>query len=652
MIILDLETDGLLPELTQVFCAVAYDTKTEEFFQFISDRIYDAMCQNVGSPTKGTFPLRDLFSYLDKWPELSCQNGLGFDLKVLKKLYNYEYKGKYLDTVLLSRILWPDLENIQYKDENGKLKTTRHPHSVEAWGLRFGLSKPVIEDYTKYTPNTLHRCREDVKIQVKLYDHIIERMRELSVSDPRIKNGLPLTASIEQRVWRIMEDAADRGWLFDLQKGYELCDELTNTLKGIDAKLSPVLPKKIIQVTKNEDGSTKAFKANGTMTIAALNWHKEYFNDNERTIRNCVLGDFCKVKFEDFNIGSSQQVKNYLIANGWKPKEWNHKKDSHGKPLRDSRGHLVKLSPKVPKTAEDWEEVAQLLDNPNIALLAERNKAAHRWSQIDGLMEHVRMDHRIEAQANTCSTNTARMTHRIVVNIPKADESVYYGHKMRSLFVASPGMVLVGCDASALEARCEAHYIYPYDPKAAQELITGDIHSLNAEIFKVTRQKAKNGKYAILYGCSPAKLATTIDKPVQMAQQIYDNYWAGNPALKQLKIDVEAEYDKWGYLVAIDGRPLTIRYKHALINTLLQSCGSIAVKLALCYFTRAIKEHKLDAHILGVFHDEWQTECPPEQAQLVGELGVDSLRKAGVHLKLNVELTGEFKIGQSWDQTH
>jgi hypothetical protein len=495
-----------------------------------------------------------------------------------------------------------------------------------------------------------------------MYTHITDTINKYGIRDSRLENGWKKIIDMEQKVWQIMEDVADRGWPFDLQLGYTLCAELT-TIKGdIEHKLIPALPKRCLQVTKTESGATKCFKADGSYTKAAETWFKlgkllplMQSEEGEKEIEYShgdMNGDFCKVRFEDFNIGSSAQVKDYLLANGWKPKEWNFKKDKHGKPERDKHNHLIKTSPKVPKTAEDWEEVAELVNNPNIALLAERNKSSHRLSQIKGLMASVRLDHRIEARASTCSTNTARMTHQSVVNIPKADPKVYYGHQMRSLFTASEGKVLVGCDASALEARCEAHYIYPYDAAAAHELIAGDIHSLNAEIFQTTRSIAKNGKYAILYGCSPAKLASTIGKPLQMATEIYDSYWNGNPALKDLKADLEKEYEAWGYILSIDKRPLTIRYKHAIINTLFQSCGAIAIKIAMCIMDRKLRWKNLDAKLLGVFHDEMQLECSPDIAEEVGKVAVESIREAGRYLKLNVELGGEYKVGRNWAETH
>lgn len=621
MIILDLETNGLLDTLTKIHCAVLYDTETEQFTIFTPDNIHK-LCE-----------------FLNTCDNLSCHNGIGFDLKVLKKLYDYEYDGEYRDTLLMSRILWPDLENAKYIDEKGKERSVKNPHSVESWGVRFGIKKPEHEDWSVFTPEMLHRCKEDVKIQAKLWEHIQKHVDTLNMNDKRV--DLERVFRLEHKVWQIIERQADYGWAFNLELAYKYIDELVCKIKEIDNVLLPSLP---IRVVRPTEVVTKMYTNTGQITANARKWIEQ------NKLKGDACGDFSKVQFEMMNLNSDTQVKDYLLSNGWTPKEWNVKKDKHNKPIRVNN-KLVRTSPKMPKTAEEWDEVANTIDNNNIKLLAERNKASHRLSQIQGFIENTRQDHRIEAQANTCSTNTARMTHRIVVNVPKAKESVYYGKQMRSLFVASKGKVLVGADASALEARIEAHYIYPFDKASALELIEGDIHTRNMEIFKCDRDRAKNGKYAIGYGCAAPKLATTIGCSVKQAEIILEGYWQGNPGLKKLKTLLEQAYDKYGYILSIDKRPLSVRYKHALINTLFQSAGSIAMKIALCILHTRLKS-EWQAEYLGNFHDEIQMECLPKYSEELGRTMVQSIRDAGKYLKLNVELDGEYKVGKSWDLTH
>ena len=51
-------------------------------------------------------------------------------------------------------------------------------------------------------------------------------------------------------------------------------------------------------------------------------------------------------------------------------------------------------------------------------------------------------------------------------------------------------------------------------------------------------------------------------------------------------------------------------------------------------------------------HDEIQTECRPEIAERVGELGVKAIRNVAEALGFRCPLDGEAKIGKSWMETH
>lgn len=237
-----------------------------------------------------------------------------------------------------------------------------------------------------------------------------------------------------------------------------------------------------------------------------------------------------------------------------------------------------------------------------------------------------------------------------------------FGRELRSVFTASPGRVLVGCDASALEARVEAHYIWNLDRENALELINGDIHAKNMTIFgfnpqnekefKHFRGKAKNGKYAIGYGCGAAKLAATIGCTVAQAKILLENYWEANIGLKTLKKQLEEAYDLRGYILSIDRRPLSVRYKHALINTLFQSAGSIIMKVALCMLDKWIKDEGLIADFVGNYHDEIQCDVLQKDAERVAVLARQSIIKAGEYFNLNVPLDAESKIGLTWAEVH
>jgi hypothetical protein len=626
-VILDLETNGLYQECTKIWCAVAYEIENDKYVEFTPDTI------------------KDLPTYLNTVDLLSCHNGVGFDLKVIKKILNYEFTNGYEDTLLMSRILWPDIEAATYRDGKGNYIKAKGTHTIEAWGVRLGVSKPVHEDWTQYSDEMLIRCRKDTEIQALLYKKIHDEIKDLSLHNPDV--SLSIAIKMEHKVWRLMEEQADYGFMFDVEAAYGLVDRLSSGIDKIEKMLLPQLPMSVEPhpiVTKaftaNGELSSNALKAVATIGCEILKYNFE------------ICGDFQKVAIKPFNIASEKDLKEYLLEQGWKPAEWNFKKDRYNKPMRGPDGKTLRTSPKLPKTAEEWDEVAETLGNQNVKLIADFNKAHHRKSQIEGLIKKTRLDHRIEAQAITCATNTARMVHRQVVNIPKNDPAVFFGKEMRSLFITSSDKILIGCDASALEARCEAHYIYRYDPDAALKLIDGDIHTANAEVWGVSRNLAKSGKYALLYGCSASKLATVLNKPMHQATKLYEAYLEANPAVRSIKEDLETQFDKYGYIIGIDGRPLTIRYRHALLNSLLQSCGSIAMKYALCSLESDLNIHGIWHRFVGNFHDEMIFEVTPERANKAGGLAVESIAKAGQMLKMNVPLTGESKIGRSWAETH
>ncbi len=123
------------------------------------------------------------------------------------------------------------------------------------------------------------------------------------------------------------------------------------------------------------------------------------------------------------------------------------------------------------------------------------------------------------------------------------------------------------------------------------------------------------------------------------------------PALQRLRKTVD-KLSLQGTLPGLDGRKLHIRSAHAALNTLLQGAGAIVMKKALVLLDTELRRYKLDARFVVNVHDEFQLEVKEEHAQKVGELAVDSIRKAGVALQMRCPLDGEYKIGDNWCQTH
>ena len=78
------------------------------------------------------------------------------------------------------------------------------------------------------------------------------------------------------------------------------------------------------------------------------------------------------------------------------------------------------------------------------------------------------------------------------------------------------------------------------------------------------------------------------------------------------------------------------------------------MKKALCLLDNYIRDNNLEAKFVANIHDEWKiaAESTKENATAVGEFGIKAIQEAGEHFVLRCPLTGEYKIGEDWSETH
>lgn len=172
-----------------------------------------------------------------------------------------------------------------------------------------------------------------------------------------------------------------------------------------------------------------------------------------------------------------------------------------------------------------------------------------------------------------------------------------------------------------------------------------------------SRDDTKNFTYAYLYGASDRKLGKMMGGDERLGAELRRRMDTKVPGLGELHDWLRFRLSK-GFVVGLDGRHVPIRHAHAALNTLLQSDGGILMKWAL---RRLVDTSVEDAGIrMGEnycfcvnSHDEWQAECPTRQdADAFGKHAVRSIEQAGLHLDVRCPLTGEYKIGRTWEDTH
>jgi DNA polymerase I-like protein with 3'-5' exonuclease and polymerase domains len=338
-------------------------------------------------------------------------------------------------------------------------------------------------------------------------------------------------------------------------------------------------------------------------------------------------GKRLKDKVEVFNPGSRKQIAERLMSLGWKP-----------------RKHTEKGSVIVD------EKVLQTVKIPQAKPILRYLLLQKRVAQVKSWVENVSERGRVHCQVRTNGAITGRMTHSKpnLAQVPRVGSE--YGEECRSVWTVEDGNVLLGADASGLELRMLAHYMD--DPNYTKEILEGDIHTANMQAAGLTdRDQAKTFIYAFLYGAGPAKIGQIVGGGEQEGKRLIDSFLKNTPALQKLKDKVSRLAEK-EWLPGLDGRRLIVRSQHSALNTLLQGAGAIVMKQALIMLNRKLIHANMDARFVANVHDEWQIETTEKDAETVGYFAVQSIRQAGIRLKLRCPLDGEFKVGLNWAATH
>ena len=140
------------------------------------------------------------------------------------------------------------------------------------------------------------------------------------------------------------------------------------------------------------------------------------------------------------------------------------------------------------------------------------------------------------------------------------------------------------------------------------------------------------------------------------------------PALAGLIKDLQGAFERNGSVRGLDGRRLFIgatfdsrkdqwqRSNHKALNTLLQSAGAVVMKKALTLMDADLQAaglvHGKHYEFVLNIHDEVQVETDEDKAEFVGQTLRQAIIKAGEHFKMRCPLDGEFKVGNSWAETH
>ncbi|HKI62862.1 MAG TPA: DNA polymerase [Mariprofundaceae bacterium] len=620
----DIETNGFLPELDRIWCAAVKEHGQDQVVTFDPRNIHE------------------LPKYLEQFDVLIGHNAIQFDFPALRKVYGWEYKGKKVDTLLISRLQRPTRRWPPHAKGRGK----SGPHSVQAWGWRVGRGKVVHEEWDRFTPEMLHRCSEDVEIQCLIYAELLKEGRG---------EGWTAAHKLNFKLFENLQNQEEYGWYVD-QVHIDRCLYVLERWIGlIDRAVAPYLPLRIeVQESKKEGQYNyikKPFKQDGHYSAAVTKWLSDKPGIN-------IAGPFSRVWFRPTDLNSNMEVKAFLLEAGWQPAEWNTNNDGE------------RTSPKLSKD-DPFEGINGALGR----LVARRVQCRQRKSIIEGWRELVREDGRIPSRVVGLAA-TGRARHTNIVNVPSPHSKAFFAKWMRQIFTTQPGWVLVGVDSKGNQIRQLAARMG--DKEFTHAVLHGnqedgtDLHSLNQKRSGApSRSRAKNFFYGFIFGAGDEKIGKVIDGDAAAGRKLRETYLNELPALRTLIDNLTTEWrrtakkwynKKWGrmeysdgWIKGLDGRPILVESPHKLLCYTLQSDEAIQMAAAYNIWHKWMNERWPYRKMWGTviwMHDEWQFECVPEIAEEAAMLACAAIKWAGAYYKIACPHDGDYQIGRNWYETH
>ena len=672
----DIETDGLLDELTKFYCGCIQDVKTEEVFTFT-----------------------EIGPYLEKLNEYDTiwfHNGIPFDYPALQKLYGPNLpvsRAKVRDTLVVSRLIYANISDIdtakrrKFKDSYklpGKLTGS---HSLKAWGYRLGDYKGDFDpaDYTNPETGEPHTWKT-VGFSQEMLDYNIQdcavTLRLLRAL--RKKQWLGMAIEFEEAMAWLMAQQERNGFHINVSDAVDLYAELQARKKDVEEKL--------------KDTFGWWYASNGEIKP------KRTINYKEVLRPDLIEGArYTKLKVVEFNPGSRKHgARCFKKWYDWEPSEFT---DS-GEPKLDAETLELLPFKEAPLLAE-YYDIAKMLgqigDGKNAWLKLEKNGVIHG-----------------SVNPNGASTGRASHSKPNMAQVKKGKPGSY-GYRCRQLFTVPAGWVLLGTDASGLELRCLGNALAPYDGGAYAELvINGDVHWVNTLALglvppgterdkhnpehEAARDASKTWIYAFLYGAGNELLGAYVgytdadverwrktkahlpivgqmkrrgERPTRhrvcnilKGAELRKRFLKAIPAVKDLQSWAKEQHlgKKRGdeyiirpkkYIKGLDGRIIHTRSGHSATNFKLQGDGAVVCKAWGVLIEEMTQKEGLkhgwdgDYAFCAWVHDEYQIACRTKEiAHTIGEIAKRAIRLVGERLKFACQLDADYDIGLTWAETH
>lgn len=643
MYIFDIETNGLLRELTKIHTIHIYDTDSDKYYKFDKEETVEGVKMLDGS-------------------EIMGHNIIAFDVPAIKKLYPDFKPTKVWDTMVMTRLVFADIKDSDMKYvATGKLdKKLIGSHKLKAWGQRLGVLKGDFgetTDWAEWSQEMSDYCKQDVEVTVAIYNHLKKYEAYL----------VPQAVELEHKVQTIIARQMEFGFEFDLDKAEELY---------------AVLMQRKHELTKQFRDVFKPW----------LKPDKEFTPKKNNRTKGYIAGaSFCKLKLEEFKPSSTSHIAYQLKKlYGWEPDTFTDSKQE-----KVDGDVLEKLDYPEAKLIAEY-----LLVDKRLQQLATGNQAWLSQVDPDGRMRgYVNTNGAVTGRMTHSNPNMAQVPAvdkpygpecRGLFRVPKGYKLV--GCDASGLELRTLSHYLARYDGGAYAREVLQGDIHTANQKSAglptrnsaKTFIYGWLYgggdlmiglSINNPLEQVLKYKQTHKDKFLAFRKRFAKTSYTINGKVYTKVSkgkwceltdalicyaidgylIKERFLSNLPALTNLRDAVAEKAKTQKYIKGLDGRILKIRSAHSALNVLLQSAGALVMKQYLVMLDDNLqKQFKVgvDYEFVGNIHDEVQIQVKEEYAERVAEVCVSTFKEVTDYFSFRILLEGEAKIGSNWKETH
>lgn len=627
--ICDIEADDLLEKATKIYCvSIGWINEKKDFVvKSITD--YEQM--------------KKLF--LNENITLIGHNFYLYDILLAEKILNIKSKCKIKDTLGFSWYLFPE----------------RKEHSVESYAIEYGDHKVEISDWKNLSiEEYIKRCEKDVYLQHKIYVNQRNYFYKLYDNNEDSVDKIMNYLSFKINCIRIQQDL---GVKFDKSLAKHTLDKLLKEKELKIAKLKEGMPKVPIMATKSMP--KKMYTSKSELSSLGIKWNT-FLKEQNLPITHTRDVEYIS-GWDDPNPNSHDQIKKWLFSIGWKPENFKFN--------RNKKTGEIKQVPQIGNKLKDGTlcpSVLKLIKKaPELEHLNGLSIINHRISVFEGMLRDEKDSRLYQSMAGF--SNTLRIRHRILVNLPKP--IVPYGKEIRGCLLSDDNNILCGSDLSSLEDKTKQHYIYKYDPGYVEEMnISGfdphldlaikanmltkeqaDDHKLYSKTegkegkdYTPIRHKAKTTNYAATYGAGGPKIAQAAEIPLKEGNLLHKAYWERNWAIKKVAEDFKVK--------TIDGQmwiynPVSkfwysLRYEKDKFSTINQSTGVIVFDTWIAFLM------KMGVKIAYQSHDEILYNIPINKQEENTNVIKKAMDMVNDTLKLNIKIKCDIKYGNNYSEVH